>query len=383
MNLEPCPRNSEQFANFALVQIKEIVSHLEAIAHPALQESYDNSGLLVGHPDTNIDKALISLDCTEAVVQEAIDNGCGLIISHHPIMFNGLKRLNGNNYIERTVIKAIQNNIALYAIHTNLDNVLKNGVNGKIAEKLGLKEAKILSPKKDVLCKLVTFCPIEQASVVRQAIFDAGAGVIGNYDQCSYNTEGYGTFRAGEGTDPFVGEQGELHREPEVKIETIFPVWLEGKILAALKKNHPYEEVAYDIQPLRNEHPQTGAGIIGSLENEMAPDEFLQLLKDNMKAACVRYTPVAKKIKKVAVCGGSGSFLLRDALRQGADAFVTADFKYHQFFDAEGRLMIADIGHYESEQYTIELLGDILLKKFPTFAVLFTKVNTNPIKYYT
>jgi dinuclear metal center YbgI/SA1388 family protein len=364
------------------VLIKDITNYLETIAPLALQESYDNSGLLVGNKATEVTKVLISLDCIEDVVQEAIDMGCNLIISHHPIIFGGLKKLNGNNYIERTVIKAIQNNVALYAIHTNLDNVLHNGVNQKIALKLELENVKILAPKGDTLCKLVTFCPTAHADAVRDAIFAAGAGHIGNYDQCSFNAEGTGTFRGNEGATPFVGNIGQQHQEAEVRIETVFPVWLQGQVVKALLQSHPYEDVAYDVHPLKNNHPQTGAGIIGTFANNMAADDFLDLLKIKLNAQSIRYTPIAKSIKTVAVCGGAGSFLLRDAIAQGADAFVTADFKYHQFFDGENRLMIADVGHFESEQYTIELLADILIKKFSTFAVLLTQVNTNPIKYH-
>lgn len=364
------------------MKIKEIIQYLETIAPLALQESYDNSGLLVGNKDTEVTKVLISLDCIEDVVQEAIDKGCNLIISHHPIIFSGLKRLNGSNYIERTVIKAIQNNIALYAIHTNLDNVLYNGVNQKIAQKLGLENTKILSPKGDILCKLVTFCPTANAQQVRDAIFSAGAGHIGNYNECSFNSEGIGTFKGNDGATPFVGNVGEQHQEEEVRIETVFPVYLQGAVVNALLQTHPYEEVAYDIYALKNKHAQIGAGIIGTLSQAIDADDFLALLKNELKAEGIRYTPINKKIHKVAVCGGSGSFLLRDAIAQNADALVTADFKYHQFFDAEDKLMIADVGHYESEQYTIELLAEILNKKFSTFAVLFSQVNTNPIKYY-
>ncbi len=364
------------------MKIKEITQYLETIAPLALQESYDNSGLLVGNKDTEVTKVLISLDCIEDVVQEAIDKGCNLIISHHPIIFSGLKRLNGSNYIERTVIKAIQNNIALYAIHTNLDNVLHNGVNQKIAQKLGLENTKILSPKRDILCKLVTFCPTATAQQVRDAIFAAGAGHIGNYDECSFNSQGIGTFKGNEEATPFVGNIGEQHNEEEVRIETVFPTHLQGAVINALLQAHPYEEVAYDIYALKNKHAQIGAGIIGTLGQALDANDFLALLKNELKAEGIRYTPINKRIQKVAVCGGSGSFVLRDAIAQSADALVTADFKYHQFFDAENKLMIADVGHYESEQYTIELLAEILNKKFSTFAVLFSQVNTNPIKYY-
>jgi dinuclear metal center YbgI/SA1388 family protein len=364
------------------VQIKDITNYLETIAPLALQENYDNSGLIVGNKNTEVTQVLISLDCTEAIVEEAIERRCNLIVSHHPIVFSGLKRLNGSNYIERTVIKAIQNNIAIYAIHTNLDNVLHNGVNQKIAEKLGLENTKILTPKSDTLYKIVTFCPVKEADNVRNAIFSAGAGVIGNYNECSFNIDGEGTFKANKDAIPYVGEHDKRHTENEVRIETIFPTHLQNAVVSALLNAHPYEEVAYDIYPIKNQHPKIGAGIIGELSSPMEADIFLSHLKNNLKAEGIRYTSFNKPIKKVAVCGGSGSFLLNDAIRQNADAFVTGDFKYHQFFDAENRLMIADVGHFESEQFTIELLGEILTKKFTNFAVLLTKVNTNPIKYY-
>lgn len=364
------------------VQIKDITNYLETIAPLALQESYDNSGLIVGNKNTEVTQALVSLDCTEDIIQEAIDRSCNIVIAHHPIVFSGLKKLNGNNYIERTVIKAIQNNIAIYAIHTNLDNVLQNGVNEKIAQKLGLENIKILSPKSDTLFKVVTFCPLKEAEKVRNAIFNAGAGVIGNYDECSFNINGEGTFKANKDAIPYVGEHDKRHTEDEVRIETIFPAHLQSTVVNALIEAHPYEEVAYDIYPIKNKHPKIGAGIIGDLKESLPAEKFLNHLKTNLKTNGIRYTPINKEIKKVAVCGGSGSFLLNDAKRQNADAFVTGDFKYHQFFDAENQLMIADVGHYESEQFTIELLGEILTKKFVNFAVLLTKLNTNPIKYY-
>lgn len=364
------------------MQIKDITHHLENIAPLALQESYDNSGLIVGDKKTEVTKVLVSLDCTEEIVQEAMDRGCNLIVSHHPIVFSGLKKLNGKNYIERTIIKAIKNDIAIYAIHTNLDNVLQNGVNQKIAAKIGLENIKILSPKSDTLFKIVTFCPTNDAEKVRNAIFNAGAGVIGNYNECSFNTTGEGTFKANKEAIPYVGEHDKRHTENEVRIETIFPTHLQNIVVNALIEVHPYEEVAYDIYPIKNKHPQIGAGIIGDLKEGLPANQFLKQLKLNLKAEGIRYTAFEKEIKKVAVCGGSGSFLLNDVLRQNADAFVTGDFKYHQFFDAENQLMIADVGHYESEQFTIELLGEILTKKFTNFAVLLTDVNTNPIKYY-
>lgn len=363
------------------MKLKEITDCLEAYAPLAYQESYDNAGLIYGTPDMEITGALICLDSTEEVIDEAISLGYNLVIAHHPIVFSGIKKLNGKNYIERVLINAIQNNIAIYAAHTNLDNV-HNGVNAKIAEKLGLINCRVLSPQKGGLKKLVTFCPEDKAGEVRTALFAAGAGTIGNYDQCSFNTSGTGTFRAGEGTDPYVGEKGKQHQEKETRIEVVYPQHIESQLIKALFKAHPYEEVAYDLIALSNSHNRIGSGLIGELPAETPEMDFLKNLKSSMRADCVRYTALqGKKVKKVAICGGSGSFLLADAIRSHADVFVTADFKYHQFFDAENKLVIADIGHYESEQFTSELFYEVLKKKFSTFALLISKINTNPIKY--
>lgn len=363
------------------MKLREITSHLESIAPLAYQESYDNSGLICGNQDMEITGAVICLDSTEAVIDEAIANKCNLIIAHHPIVFSGLKKFNGRNYVERVIIKAIQNNIAIYAAHTNMDNVF-NGVNAKIAEKIGLINCAILAPQNNTIKKLVTYCPDENASAIREALFAAGGGSIGNYDECSFNANGIGTFRAGEGTNPYVGEKGKQHQEKETKIEVIYPGYLESKLLKALFLSHPYEEVPYDLIPLTNSNNMVGAGMVGELEKEMDEVAFLNHLKKVMKAEGIRYTALrGKKVKKVAVCGGSGSFLLGNAKSSGADVFVTADFKYHQFFDAENQLVIADIGHYESEQYTMELFYEILSRKFTTFALHLSKINTNPINY--
>jgi len=363
------------------MKLNEITSYLESTAPLAYQEDYDNSGLIVGYADQEIQQALISLDCTEAVVNEAIANNCQLVISHHPIIFKGLKKFNGKTYVERVVEKAIKNSIAIYAIHTNLDHIA-SGVNKWIADKLGLQNCRILSPKKNLLKKLVTFVPVAQAEKLREALFAAGAGNIGNYSESSFNANGTGTFKAGENTDPFIGEQGAQHHEEEVRIETVFPINLESKILTALFLAHPYEEVAYDLYPITNSYQEVGAGLIGELKFPQEESNFLQQVKSQMKAEVIRHTVfTGKKVKKVAVCGGSGSFLLKQAIAAGADVFVTADFKYHEFFDAEGKLVIADIGHFETEQFTQELLAEIINKKFPTFAIRLTKINTNPVKY--
>jgi len=364
------------------MRLSILIKHLEAFAPPNYQEDYDNSGLLVGSPEQEVHAALVALDCTEQVVDEAIALGCNLIITHHPIVFKGLKSFTGKTYVERVVEKAIRHNLALYAIHTNLDHV-KYGVNGVISERLGLKNLKVLKPKGGLLKKLVTFCPTEQAEDLRLALFAAGAGHISGYSDCSFNAEGTGTFKAGEGSDPYAGEIGILHHEPETRIETVFVAQDERKVLLALFENHPYEEVAYDIYGLENKLDAVGAGMIGWLEHELDGRAFLGLVKERMDASVIRHTALLpKKIRKVAVCGGSGSFLLKDAIAAGADAFVTADFKYHEFFDADEKLVIADIGHFESEQFTSNLLIDIIQENFPNFAIRLTEHNTNPINYF-
>ena len=360
-----------------------LTAYLETLAPLPYQESYDNSGLLVGSPGREVKQALISLDCTEAVVDEAILLGCDLIISHHPIVFSGLKRFNGSNYVERVVMKAIKHDIALYAIHTNLDNVA-GGVNGKIAERLGLTHTHVLQPKDGLLNKLVTFVPLAHADRIRQALFDAGAGHIGNYDACSFNSDGYGTFRAGPGSDPFVGRLGELHREDEVRIEVVYTSDRGPAVIGRLLETHPYEEVVYDCYRLQNAHPTVGSGLVGQLAQPLSEVEFLALVKVRLQTGVIRHTALRNKpVSRVAVCGGAGGFLLRQAIRAGADIFVTADYKYHEFFDAEGKIVIADVGHFESEQFTQQLLLEIIQKKFPTFAVRLTGIDTNPIKYYS
>lgn len=361
--------------------ISEITQYLESIAPLAYQESYDNAGLLVGNPADEVNNALICIDVTEAVVDEAIVSGFQLIIAHHPLIFGGLKKLNGKNEVERCVLKAIKNNLAIYAVHTNMDAV-HGGVNSKICEKLQLQNCRILAPAKGQLKKLVTFVPTEQAPQVQHAVFAAGAGNIGNYDSCGYSLNGEGSFRAGEQTNPFVGEKAELHLEKEVRFETIFPAHLQGKVISALLSAHPYEEVAYDIYPLDNEFAQVGAGMVGELAGPMGEKEFLQFVKKQFACRVVRHSPLlGRAIKRVAVCGGAGSFLIHNAIGAKADIFVTGDLKYHQFFEAEGKLVLADIGHFESEQYTKEVFYELLTKKFPKFAIRLSAVDTNPVNY--
>ncbi len=365
------------------MKISDVISFLESLAPPSLQEHYDNAGLIIGEKNWECTGVICSLDATEEVINEAIAKKCNLLVAHHPIIFGGLKKINGKNYVERAVITAIKNDIAIYAIHTNLDNVME-GVNGKIAALLGLQNNLILSQKDAILKKLFTFAPVDKAEQVRDAIFDAGGGNIGNYDECSFNAEGIGTFKGQEGADPYVGEVGKQHREKEIKIEVIFPAWLENNIVTALKAAHPYEEVAYDVISLVNRHPRIGSGIIGELREPVSETNFLNEVKRIFKLKVIRHTPFTEQTHKedryLRWCrkfpGAFGPGCRRRL-------YITADMKYHEFFDANGRMVIADIGHYESEQFTIDLLAEILEQKFPNFAVLKTEVNTNPVRYFT
>ena len=362
--------------------IHDITSFLEKTAPLSLQENYDNAGLITGNAGWQCTGIITTLDATEEVVQEAIEKKCNLIVAHHPIVFSGLKKITGRNYVERTIITAIKNDIAIYAIHTNLDNVL-TGVNGKIADMLGLINRQILQPKTNTLKKLFTFVPAAEAEKVRNAIFAAGGGHISNYSECSFNTAGSGTFKAGQGTNPFVGKIGERHTENEIKIEVIFPGWLQKPVLNAMLAAHPYEEVAYDIVALENNAPAVGSGLVGELPEPKTEEVFLQNIKEKFNLSVIKHTPLrSKPVKKVALCGGAGSFLIGAAIAAGADCYISSDIKYHEFFDANAQLVIADIGHYESEQFTIDLLFEVLTEKFPNFAVLKTSLNTNPVHYF-
>ena len=363
------------------MQIKDITTYLESIAPLAYQESYDNSGLIVGDKNATVKKVLITLDCTEAVVEEAITEKCQLIVAHHPIVFSGMKKFNGKNYVERTVMKAIKHDIGIYAIHTNYDNVL-SGVNSMICEKLGIIDTRILAPKKDLLRKLYTFIPLAEYERVRQAIFDAGAGYIGNYSEASFNTTGTGTFKGNEMANPAIGKRGKREQVEEGKLEVIFPAHLESKVIQALKNAHPYEEVAYDIVSLENSLQTVGSGMIGRLKKPLDEVTFLKKIKRELKSGVVKHTPLlGRTVETVAVCGGAGRFLLPDAIASKADIYITSDIKYHEFFDAEGQIVLADVGHYESEQFTKDLLFRHLSEKFPTFAFLLSKVHTNPVNY--
>lgn len=363
--------------------IAEIRKVLEAFAPLSLQESYDNAGLLTGSDDWNVKGILCTVDVTCDILDEALRYGDNLIVAHHPFIFNEIKSVTGQTNTERILIKAIKKDIAIYAAHTNVDNI-SMGVNKKICDKLGLLNCQILSPSKVNLVKLVTFVPEKHANKVREALFNSGAGHIGNYDSCSYNISGLGTFRGGEDTNPYVGEKGKLHFEDEIRIETIVPRERISDCIDAMIDAHPYEEVAYDVYPIENEYNKTGAGMIGEFEKPFTHNQFLELLKHTFNTSVIRYSGIIKKAyKKISVCGGSGYFLLKKAMLAKSDAFVTGDIKYHQFFDPEQKILLCDVGHYESEQFTKEIFYDLLIKNFSTFAVHLSTIVTNPIKYFT
>jgi len=364
------------------MKINQIISVLESIAPISYQEAYDNSGLLTGSNETDCSGVLCTLDATEEVIKEAITKGCNLVVAHHPILFKGITKINGKNYVERALILAIKNDIAIYAMHTNLDNIFE-GVNNTIAQKLGLINTKILMPTSKNLVKLVTFAPKKYSNNILEALFEAGAGNIGNYSEASYSVEGEGTFKGSEKSNPTIGEKGRRTTINEKRIEVILPYYLQEKVVSALKKAHQYEEVAYDLIPLNNENQLVGGGMIGDLKEEMNEINFLEQVKAAFGLKVIKHTTLLnKKINKVAICGGAGSFLIPFAKAAKADIFISSDFKYHEFFDAENQLVIADIGHWESEQYTTDLVFAILTTKFPNFAVLKTAINTNPVCYF-
>jgi dinuclear metal center YbgI/SA1388 family protein len=364
------------------LKLLEIIELLESFAPLHYQESYDNSGLTVGDGEMRIKGILLCTDITLDVLEEAIQLGANLIISHHPVIFSPLKSLTGKTIPEKILLRAIQSNIALYSAHTNLDNIA-DGVNQKICEKIGLGQNQVLVSMPNQLKKLVTYVPASHAEVVRNALFSAGAGHIGKYDACSYNTEGKGSFRPQEGASPYTGKIGELHFENETRIETVFPAEIKNDLVQALLEAHPYEEVAYDIYPIENTYIRAGAGMIGELPDEMSEKAFMDHIKSVFQSEVIRHSRLTgKRIKKVAVCGGSGSFLIRNAIASGADVFLTGEIKYHQFFDAEGRILLLDIGHFESEKFTIEIFYAILRKKLTNFAIRFSTINTSPIYYF-
>lgn len=364
-----------------MLRIKDIIREIERYAPLPLQEDFDNSGVQVGDVNRAATGALLCLDVTEDIVDEAIARECNLIISHHPLAFKPFKSLCGTSYIERCMIKACKYDLVIYAAHTNMDNV-QGGVNYKLAEKIGLQNIRILSPQKDALLKLVTFVPLPYVETVRNALFNAGAGTTGNYDSCSFNLYGDGTFRAGEGAHPFVGKIGEVHCENEARIETVLPAFRRLPVMRALRSVHPYEEPVFDFYPLKNTWEQAGSGIVGELPAEEDELTFLLQIKDLFNVPCVKHSSLTgRPIREVAICGGSGAFLVKDAISYGADIFITGEARYNDYYDVEDRILLAVIGHYESEVCTKEIFYNILSEKFPTFALHLSNVNSNPVKY--
>ncbi|MCG2611187.1 Nif3-like dinuclear metal center hexameric protein [Flavobacterium sp. SM15] len=364
------------------MKIKEILSVLEEMAPLAYAEDFDNVGLLVGDTNTEATGVLVCHDALESVIDEAVSKNCNLVVCFHPILFSGLKKITGKNYVERTVIKAIKNDIAIYAVHTALDNH-QQGVNKIFCDALGLINTKILVPKQNFIQKLVTYTIPENVEQVRNALFDAGAGKIGNYDDCSFNSKGIGTYMGDENSNPEIGERFEFVEAEEIKIEVTFEKHLQSKILKALFSNHVYEEVAYEIYDLQNAHQNIGLGMIGELQVPISESDFLEMVKEKMETGGIRHSQFLNKtIKKVAVLGGSGSFAIKNAINAQADAFLTADLKYHQFYEAEDQLLLADIGHYESERFTKNYIVGYLTKKISNFAIILSEENTNPVKYF-
>jgi len=364
------------------VTLGEFIRWLEELIPPAFQEQYDNSGLQVGDPESAVDSVLLTLDVTPDVIREAVSLGCSLVVSHHPLIFTPLKRLAYSSDIERSVAAAIRNNIAVYSAHTSFDNI-QHGVSHILAEKLGLEGISVMVPLRGKLSKLVTYVPEAHAGRVRDALFAAGAGHIGNYDRCSFNVHGEGTYRAGEGANPFAGSNGEDHTEAEVRIEAVMPSHLAGACVRALLEAHPYEEVAYDIIALENDYHGAGAGAIGTLPAPLTGSELLARLKLLTGVPAIRYSgDPSRTLTRVAVCGGSGAAFIPAAVRAGAEAFITGDIKYHAFAEAPHSMLVADAGHYESEKFSLEILYDLIHKKFPNFALRFSGIKTNPINYY-
>lgn len=364
------------------MKIKQIIAILEEMAPLAYAEDFDNVGLLVGNTETEATGILVCHDALENVIAEAIAKNCNLIVCFHPIIFSGLKKITGKNYVERVVLQAIKNDIAIYAVHTALDNH-KDGVNKIFCDALGLTNAKALVPKQNFIRKLITYTVAENAEKLRNALFEAGAGNIGNYENCSFNSQGIGTYMGNENSNPEIGERFEFVESNEIKIEVTFEKHLESKILKALFSNHIYEEVAYELYDLQNAHQNIGLGMIAELETPRTERDFLQMVKDKMQTESIRHSEFRNKnIKKVAVLGGSGSFAISHAIRSGADAFLTADLKYHNFYEAENRLLLCDIGHFESERYTKNYIVDFLRKKITNFAIILSEENTNPVKYF-
>ena len=361
--------------------VKDVIDHLDEFAPLCYAEEFDNVGLIIGDYNQKVKGILVTLDSTEIVVEEAIKKKCNLIISFHPIIFNDLKSITKKNYVDRVIHKAIKNDIAIVAIHTALDNSII-GVNSTICKRLKIKDSKILIPKEKTIKKLTTYIPYKNVERLKSEIFKIGGGSIGKYENCSFSYEGMGSFKGNEQSSPKIGEKLKFTEVKEICVNITFLKHLEQRIINVLKDNHPYEEIAYEIITLDNYNQNIGMGMIGNLDKPMQENNFISFVKKQMKSSSIKHSKrLGKKIQKVAVLGGSGSFGIENAINSGADAYVTSDLKYHDYFRAEDKLLLLDIGHYESEQFTKKLMFDFLTKKIPNFAIVLSKTNTNPIKY--
>ncbi len=362
--------------------VREITSCLEQWAPLAYAEDFDNVGLLVGDLDQKIERALITHDAIETVIDEAIKEKCKLIICFHPIIFQGLKRITTSTYVERAVAKAIKNDIAIYALHTALD-VQLYGVNKGLADALQLSNRKVLIPSKGSLIKLNTYVPHAHLKTVQEALFSAGAGALGNYSECSFSSEGTGSFMPLEGSSAYVGKKGNRHAEPETQLQVVLPKHYKNKVISALQLFHPYETVAYELSVLENTRTDLGMGCMGQLPNPIEEQDFFKDLKNILNTPMLRHSGfMGKKIERVALLGGSGSFAINAAKHQNADVFITADLKYHDFFKSENKVLLIDVGHYESEQFTKKIIMEFLSKNFPNFAFISSKTDTNPVHYF-
>ena len=365
-----------------MVSINNIIDLLDEWAPPAYAEDFDNVGLLVGDSSKQCTGVLVSHDCIEVVLDEALDTNCNLIVCFHPILFTGLKKITGRDYVEKVILKAIRNEIAIYALHTRLDNH-PEGVNKLLSDRLGLLESKVLIPKPSGLKKLSTYVPKSDVDDVLQALHQAGAGAIGNYSECSFILEGKGQFRGNEKSQPHIGNPSEKTQVEEVQIQVVFESYLKEKIQNALITAHPYENIAYEIFILDNTLDKVGIGRIGKLAQPHTEEQFLSFVKEKLQTQLIRHSPFTRKpIETVAVLGGSGSFAISNALSQKADAFITADLKYHHFYQGGNTLLLLDVGHFESEQFIKNLIVDYLSKKLPNFAIILSHAKTNPVNYF-
>lgn len=361
--------------------ISDVIGYLEELTPLAYAEEFDNVGLLVGNKENKCSGILVCHDALEEVIDEAVAKNCNLVVCFHPILFSGLKKITGKNYVERSIIKAIKNDIAIFAIHTALDNN-RQGVNQILCDTLGLINSKILIPKQNYIYKLTTYVPKNHANELKQILFKAGAGSVGNYDECSFSSHGIGSFKGNKLSNPTIGKPSVYQEVDEIKLEFIFEKHLKQNILNTLIQNHPYEEVSYEVILLENELQNVGMGMIAELPEEMDEKEFLLMVKEKTATGGIRHSNfLNKKIKKVAVLGGSGSFAIQSAKAQKADAFITADLKYHDYYQSEKSILLADIGHFESERYIKNYIVEFLKKKITIFAIILSEINTNPVNY--